>query len=121
FCTDSRPTKNYRPNDGNQRGYGYGFLRTEAEDESTLDAPVIRYSGVGGFSRDQLMFEVSIEPRGTTNFTAVQWRLAEISSPGVGLFKPGEPRHYEIETLWTSAEKPVSEKQIQLPPNVCTA
>ncbi|HEX8911300.1 MAG TPA: choice-of-anchor X domain-containing protein [Humisphaera sp.] len=32
FCTDSRPTKNYAPNDGDPRGYGWGYLATEAAD-----------------------------------------------------------------------------------------
>ena len=33
FCTDSRPTKNYAPNDGDQRGYGWGYLAHEAKDD----------------------------------------------------------------------------------------
>jgi CotH kinase protein len=29
FCTDSRPIKNYAPNDGDQRGYGWGYRRSK--------------------------------------------------------------------------------------------
>src|SRR5262249_3008578 len=33
FCTDNRARKNYRPNDGDQRGHGWGCLAPEAKDE----------------------------------------------------------------------------------------
>ena len=37
FCTDSRPMKNYAPNDGDQRGYGWGYLAHEAKDDKIPD------------------------------------------------------------------------------------
>ncbi len=49
FCTDSRPTKNYAPNDGDQRGYGYGYLWWESRDEKIPARPTIRYTGATGF------------------------------------------------------------------------
>ena len=33
FCTDSRPVKKYAPNDGDPRGYGWGYLAHEAKDD----------------------------------------------------------------------------------------
>ncbi|MGL4553900.1 MAG: CotH kinase family protein, partial [Gemmataceae bacterium] len=33
FCTDARPVKNYAPNDGDARGYGWGYLAHEAKDD----------------------------------------------------------------------------------------
>ncbi|QJW95864.1 CotH kinase family protein [Frigoriglobus tundricola] len=41
FCTDARPVKNYAPNDGDQRGYGWGYLAHEAKDEKIPAKPTV--------------------------------------------------------------------------------
>ena len=41
FCTDSRPVKNYAPNDGDQRGYGWGYLAHEAKDDKIPATPTV--------------------------------------------------------------------------------
>ena len=41
FCTDARPVKNYAPNDGDQRGYGWGYLAHEAKDDKIPAQPTV--------------------------------------------------------------------------------
>ena len=140
FCTDSRPEKNYAPNDGDQRGYGYGHLWWESRDEKIPARPVIQKTGE--FHREAsykfklfgrgsekrasehtLFLHVSPftpAPRATNSvFAAVQWRLGEISAPGLPGYQPGTPRKYEIEELWRSAELPTATNSYALPLAAC--
>jgi hypothetical protein len=100
FCTDSRPAKNYAINDGDQRGYGFGYLSIEAKDEKVPARPTLKRTGAA--------FEVSPfegSPRATNStFGAVQWRVGEICAPGLPGYKPGLPWKYEVEEFWRSAE-----------------
>ena len=123
FCTDSRPEKNYAPNDGDQRGYGYGFLWWESKDERIPARPTIRYPEPARFSVDKLAFQISpfAEPQGTNTFAAVQWRVGEISAPGLGGYVAGQPRRYEIEPHWSSAELTTPAVEMRLPLPVCKA
>ncbi|HVY71535.1 MAG TPA: CotH kinase family protein [Verrucomicrobiae bacterium] len=120
FCTDSRPKKDYRPNDGNQLGYGYGFLWRESLDDKIPARPVIRYSGPEGFPADRLAFQTSaFESPANANASAVQWRIAPISSPGVAGFMAGQPCRYEIEPGWTSAELAPTATELHPPADAC--
>ncbi|MCI0539239.1 MAG: CotH kinase family protein [Verrucomicrobiales bacterium] len=120
FCTDSRPVKNYKPNDGDQRGYGFGFLWSEAQDDKMPARPTIRYVGSPGFPSEHLSFETSpFASPGAGSFTGVQWRVGAISAPGLAGYRPDEPFRYEIEPHWTSAELTTSETPLRLPPNIC--
>jgi hypothetical protein len=124
FGTDSRPVKNYAINDGDQRGYGFGYLSVEARDEKIPARPVIQLTGS---ERKEIGFKLKLfgkgpeinlrdshltlqispfapGPKSTNGFAAVQWRLGEISAPGVAGWKQGAPCKYEIEELWRSAE-----------------
>ncbi len=120
FCTDSRPVKNYKPNDGDQRGYGFGFLGWEAGDDKVPARPTIRYTGSPGLAPDQLTFEVSpfVSP-GASPFAAAQWRVGEISAPGLAGYHSGEPCRYEIQPHWASGELKAEETTLLLPKNVC--
>jgi Lamin Tail Domain/CotH kinase protein len=113
FCTDSRPTKNYAPNDGDQRGYGFGYLRHEAKDAAIPATPTVRYTGAPGFAVNQLAFEVTpfTSPR-TNSLAAVQWRVGEISASA-------QPRRYEIEPHWVSEELAAAGNTFHPPPKVC--
>jgi hypothetical protein len=106
YCTDSRPTNNYAINDGDQRGYGFGYLTVESRSKSAPERPVIRL--LEKPSAKSMKFEISAfkAPPGITNtvFAALQWRVAEISAPGLAGYQPGTPRKYEIEELWRGAE-----------------
>ena len=126
FCTDSRPEKNYAINDGDQRGYGFGYLSVEARSRSAPEQPRIKVSG-GGVNKQSsvqpLMLEISEfkSPPDITNttFAAMQWRVAEISAPGLAGYKSGEPRKYEIEELWRSEELAMQTNRFSLPLTMC--
>ena len=45
YCTDTRPMKNYKPNDGDQRGYGWGYLAHEAKDDRIPTTPTVEREG----------------------------------------------------------------------------
>ena len=140
YCTDSRPTNNYAINDGDQRGYGFGYLTVESRDRRIPERPVIQRAGEAHkeasfslkifgrgpekkFSASTLYFQISDfqpAPAATNSaFAAVQWRVGEISAPGLGGYQPGSPRKYEIEELWRSEEITTARTFFQLPLTMC--
>ncbi len=122
FCTDSRPEKNYAPNDGDQRGYGFGYLQHEAKDARIPATPEIRYTGPPGFPTARLSFAVTpFSSPATNRFAAMQWRIGEISAPGRPGYEAGQPWRYEIEPHWMSQELVTPETVFQIPAHVCVA
>ena len=140
YGTDSRPTNNYAINDGDQRGYGFGYLSVEARDRRIPERPVIQLVGQEhkeagfrfkifgqgpekNFSGSILKFEISDfkASAAATNsvFAALQWRVGEISGPGLSGHQPGAPRRYEIEELWRSEELPAATNQFVLSLTMC--
>ena len=122
FTTDSRPVKNYAPNDGDQQGYGYGFLWWESKDEAIPAKPIVRYTGPARFPAGQLLFQVSAPAapfKITNSVVAVQWRAAQISAPGMAGYVPGQPRRYEMEQRWTSGPLAVPAGELRLPGEAC--
>jgi len=124
YCTDSRGTGNYAINDGDQRGYGFGCLTVEARDLKVPDRPVIRLAGTLPKSgAEPLIFELTppSPPAGTNGvrLAALQWRVGEISAPGLSGYQAGRPRRYEIEEFWRSADLPVSTNRCVLPSSLC--
>ena len=123
FSTHTRPALNYAPNDGDQRGYGYGFLWWESKDDTIPQKPTIHSTGPAGFPADHLVFEATpfaAAPKSTNAFAALQWRVARISAPGLAGHVPGQPRHYELEPVWTSAPQTRPASELGLPPTVCS-
>lgn len=119
FCTDSRPARNYQPNDGDQRGYGFGHLWWESRDADIPRTPKIEYVGPAGFPPKKLAFRVSPFASPVTNgCVAVQWRVGRIAAPGLVGFRPGASRQYELEDYWTSGELPVA-MDWKTPSGVC--
>jgi hypothetical protein len=110
FCSDSRPQKNYEPDDNNPLGYGWGYLSWEANDDKIPDRPTVRLVGPPGFPRTNLAFSITaFSPAGKqasaqAGFAAVQWRLAEIRAPGLAGYKGGTPFAYELTPRWQSDE-----------------
>ena len=114
--------KNYAPNDGDQHGYGYGFLWWESKDEAIPAKPIVRYTGPAGFPAGQLLFQVSAPaapPKITNSVVAVQWRAAQISAPGLAGYVAGQPRRYEMEQPWTSGPLAAPAGELRLPGEVC--
>lgn len=86
FCTDSRPNKNYAPNDGDQRGYGWGYLAHEAKDSKIpATATVKRLAGA------QLNFTVS-------DFISPAGHKPALLECRVG--RTGQQGWYELPELW---------------------
>jgi hypothetical protein len=78
FCTDSRPTKNYQPNDGDPRGYGWGYLAHEAADIKIPATPRIEQS-----SGDRLKFKATaFESPAGAKPAVLEWRVGRIGKAG---------------------------------------
>ncbi|HKX60605.1 MAG TPA: lamin tail domain-containing protein, partial [Verrucomicrobiae bacterium] len=70
-------------------------LDTMAADNARPNRPTISYTGPSGFPLNQLTFRSSAYS-GVNPFKSMRWRVGEVSA------FPGEPRKYEIETVWDS-------------------
>jgi hypothetical protein len=86
FCTDSRPTKNYAPNDGDQRGYGWGYLAHETKDDKIPATPKVERAPGG-----QHRFKASAFASSAGNRpAALEWRAGRVGQRG----------WYELTELW---------------------
>ncbi len=115
FCTDSRPKKNYAPNDGDQRGYGWGYLAHEAKDDKIPATPTVTRVQEGtqrfkasAFSSPAKEQAAALEWRGGRvgqkgwYELADHWQKAaetgvEITIPADALMLPGE---YRVRARW---------------------
>ncbi|MDA0766959.1 MAG: lamin tail domain-containing protein [Verrucomicrobia bacterium] len=106
--------------DGDERGYGFGYLSMEAADSAIPDQPTISYSGMAGFPLDGLRFTSSAfsDPGGAGTFASMQWRAGEISNPATSGFVAGEPWVYEAEGSWDSGQITTFAEEITLPVGV---
>ena len=108
FCTDSRPTKNYAPNDGDQRGYGWGYLQHEIKDDKIPATPTIARA-----ADEMQRFKASAfaSPAGAQP-AKLEWRVGRIGQRG----------QYELTEHWSSeAAGPRSvpaENEIEIPGDV---
>jgi hypothetical protein len=78
FCTDCRPTKNYAPNDGDQRGYGWGYLAHETKDDRIPNRPTTeRLAGPAyRFKASEFASPAGAKP------AALEWRVGRIGRRG---------------------------------------
>lgn len=78
FCTDSRPVKNYTPNDGDQRGYGWGYLAHETKDDAIPAKPTIQQlpAGQNQFKASGFLSPVKHQPAG------LEWRVGRVGQRG---------------------------------------
>jgi hypothetical protein len=118
FMTDT-DTNPWSLGDGDQRGYGYNYLRSEAEYANQPAKPSIRYTGTADYPIDHLTFASSSfdpgPPGNDTHLTGIKWRLAEISNPSTPLFFQNQPWKYEITPVWET-ELPSFQGEINIPP-----
>ncbi len=109
-----------------QKGYGYKYLEWESLFGGFVDAlnnplpanadlafpytPVIFASGSPDFAANDLRFSSTDfnDPQGSASASAVQWRLGEVSAPSLPGYNAAEPGLYEITSVWTSAEIPLT-------------
>ena len=101
FCTDSRPTKNYAPNDGEPRGYGWGYLAHEAKDDKIPAKPTAERPG-GKFRFESSAFASPAKHTAA----ALEWRVGRVGQLG----------WYELDEHWRKEVK--SGRTIDIPPEV---
>ncbi len=101
FCTDSRPKKNYAPNDGDHRGYGWGYLAHEAKDDRIPATPTVqRKPGSYHFNATAFASPAGKKP------AALEWRVGRVGQRG----------RYELAEHWR--KEIVSGTEIDVPPAV---
>jgi hypothetical protein len=104
FCTDSRPRKNYAPNDGDPTGYGWGYLAHEAKDDKIPATATVQRPG------NAFRFEASefASPSGAKP-TALEWRVGRVGARG----------QYELNAVW---QKEVADgRAVEIPAEVFKA
>lgn len=112
YMTDTDPDPaSWTIGSGDQQGYAYNFLVSEALDTAIPDTPVITYTGPASFAPNELSFASSgfSDPQGSNTFAAIEWRIGEIDA------SPGEPRIYEIEELWRSSTTSLTDLSVSPP------
>lgn len=121
YATNSWPGGAWAVNNGNQLGYGHQYLAAEAADPDIPQTPVAIASGDPAFPVSDLTFTSSAfsDPQGAGTYAKTQWRLAEISGPGIPGFVAGTPRTYEIDPVWT-VESSAAPGGITIPYGVAT-
>ncbi len=134
FMTNTWPGGPWLRSNGNPAGYGYKHLEWESlyggwgncnanpttPDLAFPNTPAIAYAGPGSFPANALDFTSSaFSPatagNGGTVFTAMQWRIGEISAPGIPGYVAGDKRKYEVQQAWTSAELPAFTATTRVP------
>lgn len=123
YTTDAWPGGYWFVNNGEQLGYGYRYLASEAEDPEIPAKPEAWFTGNPAYLVSDLTFESSpfADPQGEGTYAACEWRVAEISGPGIPGYLSGTPRKYEIRPTWTSGEITDPPGSITLPLGVVEA
>jgi hypothetical protein len=101
FCTDTRPQKNYAPNDGDQRGHGWGYLAHEANDDQIPATPQVSRPG-GKFCFEASAFASPAKHQAA----ALEWRVGRVGRRG----------WYELEDHWRKELK--SGRAVDVPAEV---
>ena len=102
-----------------QLGYGYKYLEYEAADTGVPERPAAAYAGEPGFPPNALRFTSSAfaaAATGSQGFQAMEWRIGEISAPGIPFYEEGTGRLYETTALWTSGPVTAADGAISIPP-----
>lgn len=98
FCTDRRPKKTYQPNDGDQRGYGWGYLTHEAKDDKIPGTPKVTRPKADAFKFEATEFESKAGHKSA----AVEWRVGRVGKKG----------WYELADHWKAEVKDGREADI---------
>ena len=101
YATDTFPSEEtWSFNNGDQRGYGYETLVSESADPAISDTPMLSYAGPASYPQNKLEFSSSTFS-GVHSYASTEWRLAEISAPGVTGFDGSWK--YEVTTTWAES------------------
>ena len=120
FVTAARPASApWKLNDGIAAGYGYGYVLADSESADIPDRPTISYTGLPSYAVNGLAFATTpFASKKGAQFAGVQWRLGRIAAPGLPGYQPGQPRHYELDTVWISADLAPFNAALRLPINI---
>ena len=151
FATDTYPTSaqpwfrkalfngDYDTNLDHQKGYGYKYLEWEsiyggfgdsraqptvaAANTDFPNRPTVVATGNPAFPTTGLTFSSSAfsDPQGPATYSAWQWRIAEISAPGIPGYLATKPCKYEIETLASSGDLTTAPGSFAIPLGVTVA
>ncbi|MBT3199395.1 MAG: LEPR-XLL domain-containing protein [Phycisphaerales bacterium] len=90
---------------------------TDTTDAAIPQTPAITSVGMAGFPVNRLTFQSSAfsSPTGSA-FTAMEWRIGEVTDPTAPAYDPAAPIYYEITDVWHSGELAVFDDQITIPP-----
>jgi Lamin Tail Domain/CotH kinase protein len=150
FATDTYPATarpwlrgarfqaDYDSNIDRQKGYGYKYLEweslyggfadsraqpTTAPNTDFPNRPTVVATGNPAFPTTGLTFSSSAfsDPQGPATFSAWQWRIAEISAPGIPGYLATKTCKYEIETLFASAELTTTPGSFTIPLGITVA
>ncbi|MFO0875856.1 MAG: choice-of-anchor X domain-containing protein [Gemmataceae bacterium] len=102
FCTDCRPGGKYAPNDGDQRGYGWGYLNLEARDEKIPATTKVMQEKGAGYRFQAGAFDSPAGHRAG----ALEWRVGRVGQPG----------WYELAPHWNGETS--TERSVDLPDSV---
>jgi hypothetical protein len=91
--------------------------RSLINDSSIPSTPTVTYTGKPGFPPNALSFACSgfNSPDKAVQFGALKWRIGEIDLPQKFTENPKPPGHYEITTVWESAELDRFKESMTLP------
>ncbi|MBN1125161.1 MAG: lamin tail domain-containing protein [Sedimentisphaerales bacterium] len=98
----------YWPGGGVESGGRAIFLESLANTDQNQfpQTPSIEYIGPAGFPTNRLIFRTSAfsDPQGSSTFSALKWRIAEVTDQNNPLYDPSKTRKYEIKATWESQE-----------------
>jgi CotH kinase protein len=100
FCTDSRKSHKYAPNDGDPVGYGWGYLNHEAKDDKIPAKPTVTKKAEGQHEASEFVSPVKQKAE------ALEWRVGRVGQPG----------WYELSDHWTTTVK--TGKDVMIPKEV---
>ncbi len=107
YCTDVRPQKNYAPNDGDQRGYGWGYLAHEAKDDQLPARPKVVQQGAPQAGEARRFRATAFRSPAKHRAAALEWRVGRIGQRG----------WYELTDLWRQDGAP-GRTEIAIPADV---
>ncbi|RYD41417.1 MAG: hypothetical protein EOP83_33930, partial [Verrucomicrobiaceae bacterium] len=96
-------------------------MASEAADALIPNRPVATATGDPSFPTSGLTFTSSAfsDPQGAGTYAKTQWRMAEISGPGINGYVAGTPRKYEIHSIWTQ-ESTATPGSVTIPYGIAT-
>ena len=99
---------------------GSRAFNTYSEDPLVPYTATVSFDGPAGYPINALLLRTSSfsSPPGGGTFAGMKWRIAEVTDPTNPRYDPGDPRKYEIESVWESGELATFQAVVQIPASV---